>query len=116
VYARLSEARREQARQNVRPLAAALLGKGFEPLREAEVTSVRVPTLLVTGERSPALFPRLTDRLAELLPNSRRAVIPGASHSAHEVRCDRRERVPQRLTWTPTYALAFAGRPWRHWW
>lgn len=42
------------------------------------------PTLLLTGEHSPAFLLRLTDRLHELLPHAERAQIDGASHLMHE--------------------------------
>jgi non-heme chloroperoxidase len=48
------------------------------------VGRVRIPTLLVNGERSPRLFHRLLDRLQALLPDGRRTTIPGASHIMHE--------------------------------
>ena len=38
------------------------------------------PTLLMTGERSPAYLLRLSDRLQQLLPNAERVEIAGASH------------------------------------
>jgi pimeloyl-ACP methyl ester carboxylesterase len=40
--------------------------------------------LLVSGQRSPRLFHRLLDRLEELLPNTKRVDIGGASHIMHE--------------------------------
>lgn len=46
--------------------------------------SVKVPALLVPGERSPALFHPPTDRLAELLPHAERIEVLGASHLMHE--------------------------------
>lgn len=42
------------------------------------------PTLLVTGQHSPAVLLRLTDRLQELLPHAERVQIDGASHVMHE--------------------------------
>ncbi len=42
------------------------------------------PTLLLKGERSPAPLPLLLGRLAELLPDTERVEIPGASHRVHE--------------------------------
>ena len=54
------------------------------PLSEDDVRGVAAPTLLMTGERSPAYPLRLTDRLAELLPNVERVEIAGASHLMHE--------------------------------
>jgi pimeloyl-ACP methyl ester carboxylesterase len=79
---RLSPERREQVEANA--FVAEFLGSGFPPLDDAAVRNVNVPTLLLAGEHSPALFPRLLDRLEELLPRTERAVIPKASHILHE--------------------------------
>ena len=38
----------------------------------------------MTGERSPAYLPRLTDRLQQLLPTAERVEIAAASHLMHE--------------------------------
>ncbi len=80
-YERLPEERKNQLRENVSTLRAQLLGAGFPPLSDDEVRRVAAPTLLMTGERSPALPLRLTDRLQELLPNPERVEIAGASHA-----------------------------------
>jgi pimeloyl-ACP methyl ester carboxylesterase len=48
------------------------------------VRGVAAPTLLMTGERSPAYLPRLTDRLQQLLPNAELIEIAGASHLMDE--------------------------------
>lgn len=82
-YDGLPEARREQARQNAGATAAALQA-GFGTLADSDVASVQTPTLIITGDRSPAIFLRLADRLEELLPNRQRATISNASHSSHE--------------------------------
>jgi pimeloyl-ACP methyl ester carboxylesterase len=79
-YARLPEARRRQARENIATLRAQLLGAGFPPLSDDDVRSVRVPTLLMTGARSPAFLLRLTDCLHALLPDVERCEIAAASH------------------------------------
>jgi pimeloyl-ACP methyl ester carboxylesterase len=83
-YEALPEERKEQMSQNLRPLRAVFLGSGFEPFSDADVRAVRAPTLLLTGERSPAFMRRLTDRVEELLPDVRRVEIRGASHAMHE--------------------------------
>lgn len=83
-YERLPEKRRQQARENLSTLRAQVLGGGFPPLSEDDVRGVAAPTLLMTGERSPAYPLRLTDRLAQLLPNVERVEIAGASHLMHE--------------------------------
>lgn len=82
-YAALPDEFREQFRANAKTHAAQFLGKGMPPLRAQDIARIRQPVLLLTGERSPALFRRLIDRLAELLPHSSRVVIPNASHVMH---------------------------------
>lgn len=81
-YARMSRERLEQVHANA--IEAELLGSGFPPLAPDDVRRVRVPTLLITGSRSPALFHRLCDGLAELLPRSESVRIERASHVVHE--------------------------------
>jgi pimeloyl-ACP methyl ester carboxylesterase len=83
-YAALPAARKQQMRENLSALRAQMLGAGFPPLSTDDVRRVRVPVLLVTGERSPAFLLRLSDRLEELLPNVERVEIAGASHAMHE--------------------------------
>jgi len=83
-FDRLPEARKEQMRENVSTLRAGLLGVGFPPLGDDDVRGIRAPVLLLTGELSPAVLLRLTDRLEELLPTVERVEIPGASHLMHE--------------------------------
>jgi pimeloyl-ACP methyl ester carboxylesterase len=87
-FARLTDERWQAARANAGAARAQILGAGFPPLADDDVRSVRVPVLLVTGERSPAFLLRLTDRLEELLPNAERVVIKGASHAMNEDRPD----------------------------
>jgi pimeloyl-ACP methyl ester carboxylesterase len=81
---RLPEARQQQMRDNLSALRAQMLGAGFPPLGDDDVRGVRAPVLLLTGEHSPAVLLRLTDRLEELLPNAQRVEIAGASHAMHE--------------------------------
>jgi pimeloyl-ACP methyl ester carboxylesterase len=68
---------------NGKLLSAELLGEGFPAFSEAEARRITQPTLLMTGEKSPALFRRLIERLHELLPNAQRVHIAGASHLMH---------------------------------
>jgi len=68
---------------NGKPLSSELLGAGFPALTDDDVRSIRTPTLLVTGKKSPAMLLRLTDRLQELLPNAQRVDIADASHLMH---------------------------------
>jgi pimeloyl-ACP methyl ester carboxylesterase len=83
-FERFPEASKEMGRDNLSTLRAGLFGSGFPPLGDDEVRGIRAPTLLLTGERSPAFLLRLTDRLEELLPIVERVEIPDASHAMHE--------------------------------
>lgn len=81
-FRHLPDERLEQIRQNLIP--AEFLGSGFSALEDAWICNIEVPVLLLGGDRSPRIFRLLLDRLEELLPNSTRALIPGASHLVHE--------------------------------
>ena len=83
-YGRLSEERLRQARENLATVRAQLLGAGFPPLSEDDLRHVRVPTLLMNGQRSPAFLLRLTERLQQLLPDVERVEIADASHAMQE--------------------------------
>ena len=81
-FHQLSAARLEQVDANA--FLAEFLGSGFLPLDADQVRNVRTPTLIVNGQRSPGLFHRLNDALAEFLPHAQRIDIDGASHIMHE--------------------------------
>jgi len=81
-YKNLSESRREQIRANA--IKSELLGSGFSPLNPNDLRQTTTPTLLVNGGQSPNVFHRFTDRLCDLLPNTKRVQISRASHNMHE--------------------------------
>jgi pimeloyl-ACP methyl ester carboxylesterase len=83
-YERVSDERKQQMRDNLNAFRAQLLGAGFPPLADEDVRGVAAPTLLLTGERSPAVLRRLSDCLHELLPNVEQIEIAAASHRMHE--------------------------------
>ena len=83
-FAGYSEEFKQISRENLSSMKAQLLGAGMPPLSADEVRSVQAPTLLLSGEQSPAAFQRLVDYLHELLPNSERAEIAGVSHALHQ--------------------------------
>ena len=84
-YEALPEARREQMRANISSHAAEFRAQGgFSTLTREDVRAVAVPTLLLTGERSPRFLVRLSAMLEELLPERGTRTIPGASHAMHE--------------------------------
>lgn len=82
-FRRLSEERRAQVRDNL-ILEELQSAEALPRLDPETVASVHCPTLLLEGERSPRIFSHLMDYLQELLPNSERVTIPGASHMLHE--------------------------------
>jgi pimeloyl-ACP methyl ester carboxylesterase len=65
---------------NVGPFKAQMRA-GFPEFGKHDASSVRVPTLLVSGGRTPAALTAVTDRLEELLPDVSRLNIAGASHN-----------------------------------
>jgi pimeloyl-ACP methyl ester carboxylesterase len=81
-FRRLSDERLEQVRANL--IDAEVLGSDYAPLDLDQIRGLQCPTLLMTGDRSPKVFPRLIDRLRELLPQAERCVVPGVSHIMHE--------------------------------
>lgn len=74
----------ERYRDNLGAFEAEMAGPGFLPISRAEVRRVGAPTLLVTGQRSPAFLRKLTRQLERLLPDAETTVLAGASHIAHE--------------------------------
>jgi pimeloyl-ACP methyl ester carboxylesterase len=79
----MTDARREQARDNLETFASQLTQAEFPALDAQDLRRITMPTLLLTGEKSPSLMRKLTDRLQERLPHASRVSIPGASHDAH---------------------------------
>lgn len=55
----------------------------FPSLTREDVAGISIPTLLVTGQISPAIFHEVTDELASVLPGSQRVEIVNASHGMH---------------------------------
>jgi pimeloyl-ACP methyl ester carboxylesterase len=82
-FDRLPAEVKEHMMLNAKTHSAQFLGEGFPRFTDDEARRIQQPALLVSGERSPALMQRLTDRLAELLPHVERVVVPGASHVMH---------------------------------
>jgi pimeloyl-ACP methyl ester carboxylesterase len=79
-----SKVKRSEVRDNLEALRSEFLANNFGPLSDELLEQVKVPVLLLTGEDSPAFLTRLIDRLEQMLPDSRRVTIEGASHFMHE--------------------------------
>ena len=65
---------------NVGPLKAQLKGR-VSPFGASDARAIRVPTLLVSGAKSPAPLKAVIDRLAKLIPDAERLTIAGATHN-----------------------------------
>ena len=77
-------ARADYRRNDPLALAAALRGLStglMEPLWD-RLASLRVPTVVIAGERD-AKFRALAERLASTLPEARLQIVPGAGHAVH---------------------------------
>lgn len=73
----------EKFRDGARDNAYTLLGQIHdrrEPLTADMLARLRMPTLLIGGERSPQPFPALLDALEHHLPDTRRVTIGDATH------------------------------------
>ena len=65
-------------------LAASLrtAGTGAQPSLWRDLPGLEIPTLLLSGG-ADAKFTRLAGRMAQLLPDATRRVVPGAGHAVH---------------------------------
>ena len=73
----------EPARQTVRENAwsiKSLPADAKTPYACADASAVKVPVLLITGEKSPRPYGVMLDALASCFQAPRRVTIPGASH------------------------------------
>jgi esterase len=74
---------RERSKQVTRDNAYTLIGQIKDkraPITRADAAAIRVPTLLIGGEKTPAPFPQILDALERVLPHCKRVTITGASH------------------------------------
>lgn len=83
-YQSMPEDRKREAEQNLAPFKASMLGAGYPPLSESQLRSMALPTLLLEGENTRAIFRRILDRLEQLIPETGRKVLPGATHTQEE--------------------------------
>ncbi|NGP75126.1 alpha/beta hydrolase [Balneolaceae bacterium YR4-1] len=80
-YEKLPKTIRANMMDNSRELEGAMKEENlFAPFSCEDAGKVNVPTLLIDGELSPEVFGLINDTLERCLPNSKRIVIPSASH------------------------------------
>ena len=83
VYESLPAEVKAQMLGNAATHQAQFLAAGFPAFTDDDARRITTPTLLITGQKSPAFMHRLTDRLEHLLPNQERVSISNASHLMH---------------------------------
>ena len=94
----LSDERYQQVWDNRGPDRAQALYQGFPDLRGVSLSKIAMPVLLLSGDSSPAVFRRLNEALAGILPDATHRVIPKASHIVHEDAPDElNSEIPQFL-------------------
>jgi pimeloyl-ACP methyl ester carboxylesterase len=49
----------------------------------AQLSSIRVPTLIITGDHEMPFIAAAADTFARYIPNAKKVVIPNAGHGAH---------------------------------
>jgi pimeloyl-ACP methyl ester carboxylesterase len=81
---RLSNARREQMRDNSKPHRALLCHGEMPKILDSDVQKVNTPALVITGEMTVLSQRHINRRLAVLLSNAREVEICNASHLMHE--------------------------------
>lgn len=82
-FEQLPEVERDRTMDNAAALRAELETPSetfFSTLTCADLQRIDAPTLLLSGELSPTVFPHVTRELARCLPRVEQAMIPGASH------------------------------------
>jgi len=81
---RLSQERRKQMRDNVKPHKALLCYGKLPIFLDADVESIQMPVLVVTGKETSTAHRHINQRLVVLLPDVEEVEIQGASHLVHE--------------------------------
>jgi pimeloyl-ACP methyl ester carboxylesterase len=79
-WARLTEEARQMRRDNAWTLIA---DGGDNPVTCAELAALRMPVLLMQGEKTPARLARIVDATHKCLPSAERTTVPNAGHSMH---------------------------------
>jgi pimeloyl-ACP methyl ester carboxylesterase len=64
---------------------------------EESLTSLQLPVRLTDGSESPPAFPRVIERLVQLIPGATRETIEGAAHLPHLTRPDAYAEVTARV-------------------
>jgi pimeloyl-ACP methyl ester carboxylesterase len=79
-WARRNEEDRQRSRDNAWTLIA---GESGNPVTCADVGGLKMPVLLLQGEKTPRRYAMIVDATHKCLPSAERATIPDAGHGMH---------------------------------
>jgi len=79
-WARRKEEDRQRSRDNAWTLVA---GESGNPVTCADVGGLKMPVLLLQGEKTPRRYAMVVDATHKCLPSAERATIPDAAHGMH---------------------------------
>jgi pimeloyl-ACP methyl ester carboxylesterase len=79
-WARRGEEERQRSRDNAWTLIARESGK---PVTCADLGGLKMPVLLLQGEKTPRRYASIVDATHKCLPSAERATIPDAGHAMH---------------------------------
>ncbi|MBV8521952.1 MAG: alpha/beta hydrolase [Acetobacteraceae bacterium] len=79
-WSRANRRIREMLRDNARTLFGQVKEQR-PPYSRDDAGSIRAPTLLIGGAKSPPPFPQIIDALVQAIPGAERVTIPHASHT-----------------------------------
>jgi non-heme chloroperoxidase len=82
-FEKISDDAKSTFMDNSQALKAEFTGPGFPPFPKDKARKLSVPALFVYGEKSPQFLCSISDQLLNILPNSKKVVVPGASHLTH---------------------------------
>ena len=79
-WARRSEEDRQRSRDNAWTL---IVGESGKPVTCADLAGLKMPVLLLQGEKTTRRFASIVDATHKCLPSAERATIPDAGHQMH---------------------------------
>jgi esterase len=79
-WARRSEEDRQRSRDNAWTL---IVGESGKPVTCADLAGLKMPVLLLQGEKTTRRFASIVDAAHKCLPSAERATIPDAGHQMH---------------------------------
>jgi esterase len=86
--------RREEDRQRSRDNAWTLIaGESGNPVTCADIGGLKMPVLLLQGEKTPRRYAMIVDATHKCLPSAERATIPDAGHAMHVMNPEGFERM-----------------------